>query len=243
MLSILKSEWFKLRKSKIFGILLVGPLIGLGAGIGANTAETAGVMNEWYMLLIYMNLPYSILFLPLVTGVLASLVCRYEHQAGGWKQLLALPVTRGKVFAAKYALILLLVLLIQLFYLAAIFGAGLYKGVPDPFPAAIIWKSILGGWVATFPLVALQLWMSVWFKSFAAPFAVNVVFTLPSILAMNSEKVGPYYPWAQPFAMMYPAAGTGDIFFIPWGQLLTVIGGFFLLFYLGGYFYFQRKAV
>ncbi|MCS0670345.1 ABC transporter permease [Cytobacillus firmus] len=243
MLSILKSEWFKLRKSKIFGILLVGPLIGLGAGIGADTAETAGVMNEWYMLLIYMNLPYSILFLPLVTGVLASLVCRYEHQAGGWKQLLALPVTRGKVFAAKYALILLLVLLIQLFYLTAIFGAGLYKGVADPFPAAIVWKSILGGWVATFPLVALQLWMSVWFKSFAAPFAVNVVFTLPSILAMNSEKVGPYYPWAQPFAMMYPAADTGDIFFIPWEQLLTVIGGFFLLFYLGGYFYFQRKAL
>lgn len=243
MLTILKSEWFKLRKSNIIGILLVGPLIGIGAGIGADTTEAAGMINEWYMLLIYMNLPYAVLFLPLVTGVLASLVCRYEHQAGGWKQLLALPVTRGKVFAAKYVLILLLVLFIQLFYLAAIAGAGLYKGIADPFPAAIVWKSILGGWVATFSLVALQLWMSVWFKSFAAPFAVNVVFTLPSILAMNSEKAGPYYPWAQPFAMMYPATENGDIFFIPWEQLMTVIGGFFLLFYLGGYFYFQRKAV
>ncbi|KAF0821116.1 MULTISPECIES: ABC transporter permease [unclassified Cytobacillus] len=243
MLSILKSEWFKLRKSSIIGILLAGPLIGLGAGIGADTSSAAGVMNEWYMLLIYMNLPYGVLFLPLMTGVLASLVCRYEHQAGGWKQLLALPVTRGKVFAAKYVLIILLVLFIQLCYLAAIAGAGFYKGVADPFPAAIVWKSILGGWVAAFPLVALQLWMSVWFKSFAAPFAVNVIFTLPSILAMNSEKVGPYYPWAQPFAMMYPASDSNDIFFIPWEQLMTVIGGFFLLFYLGGYFYFQRKAV
>ncbi|MBT2689667.1 ABC transporter permease [Bacillus sp. ISL-47] len=243
MLSILKSEWYKLRKSKVFIILLTGPLVGLAAGIGADTSETAGMVNEWYMLLIYMNLPYAVLFLPLMTGVLASLVCRYEHQAGGWKQLLALPVTRGKVFAAKYLLVLLLVMMIQLLYLAAIYSAGMFKGVADPFPIEIIWKSILGGWVATFPLVALQLWMSVWFKSFAAPFAVNVIFTLPAILAMNSEKAGPYYPWAQPFAMMYPAANTDDLFFIPWEQLLTVIGGFFLLFYLGGYLYFQRKAV
>ncbi|WP_026583825.1 ABC transporter permease [Bacillus sp. J33] len=243
MFSILKSEWFKLRKSRIMSILLAGPLVGLAAGIGADTSETAGMVNEWYTILIYMNFPYAVLFLPLITGVLASLVCRYEHQAGGWKQLLALPVTRGKVFAAKYVLILLLVMLIQLFYLAAVYGAGMYKGAADPFPLEIIWKSILGGWVATFPLVALQLWMSVWFKSFAAPFAVNVIFTLPSILAMNSERVGPYYPWAQPFAMMYPETATEDIFFIPWEQLLTVIGGFFVLFYLGGYLYFQRKAV
>lgn len=62
MLTILKSEWFKLRKSNMIGILLAGPLIGIGAGIGADTTEAAGMMNEWYMLLIYMNLPYAVLF-------------------------------------------------------------------------------------------------------------------------------------------------------------------------------------
>lgn len=41
-----------------------------------------------------MNLTYALLFLPLITGVLASAICRYEHQAGGWKQLVSLPVTR-----------------------------------------------------------------------------------------------------------------------------------------------------
>ena len=131
-------------------------------------------INEWYLSLLSMNLTYALLFLPLITGVFASLICRYEHQAGGWKQLLALPVTRGKVFVAKYVLLMLLVLVMQLLYLGAIYVVGMVKGFTDPFPMEIVWKSIFGGWVATFPLVALQLWMSILFKSFAAPFAVNV---------------------------------------------------------------------
>lgn len=244
MVSILQSEWYKLRKSRIVSIIFVGPVIGLFIGLVANSFNTDEIpVNEWYLSMLTMNLTYALLFLPLITGVLASVICRYEHQEGGWKQLLALPVTRGRVFIAKYVLLLILVFVIQLFYLGSIYGVGMIKGFTDPFPIEIVWKSILGGWVATFPLIALQLWMSILFKSFAAPFTVNVVFTLPSILAINSERFGPYYPWAQPFSMMYIGGDVDDVFFIPWEQLLTVVGGSFILFFLGGYLYFQRKAV
>lgn len=243
MLSIMSSEWYKLRKTKILSILLVGPFVGLFIGLVAGSMFTDAEVNEWYTSLIMMNLTYALLFLPLITGILASMICRYEHQEGGWKQLLALPVTRGKVFIAKYILVLLLVLVIQLLYLGAIYTVGMIKGYTDPFPLAIVWKCILGGWIATFPLVALQLWLSVMWKSFAAPFAVNVIFTLPSILAINSEKLGPYYPWAQPFSMMYIGGEQGDIFFIPINQLFGVVGGSFLLFFVIGFLYFQRKAV
>ncbi|KOS63179.1 ABC transporter permease [Lysinibacillus agricola] len=245
MWSILSAEWFKLRKSKMVPIILAGPIIGLFIGLTSNfESKMQGFeVNNWYTPLFSMNLTYALLFLPLIAGVFASLICRYEHQSGGWKQLLALPVTRGRVFVAKYALIMLLVLAMQLLYLCSIFAVGMIKGYTDPFPMEIVWKSIIGGWVATLPLVALQLWMSIMFKSFAAPFAVNVIFTLPSILIINSERFGPYYPWAQPFSMMYIVGNTDDVFFVPWDQLLTVVGGGFLLFFLGGYLYFQRKAV
>lgn len=242
MPSILQAEWFKLRKSNILWILFVGPLVGLFIGLTGNFIETEEV-NQWYITVLIMNFTYSILFLPLITGVLASIICRYEHQAGGWKQLLALPVTRGKVFLAKYTLLMLLVLVIQLLYFGAVYAVGMIEGFTDPFPNEILWKSIVGGWVATFPLVALQLWLSIYFKSFAAPFAVNVIFTLPTILVVNSERFGPYYPWAQPFSMMYIGGNTEDTFFVPWEQLLTVVGGSFILFFLGGYLYFRRKAV
>ena len=58
-----------------------------------------------------------------------SLICRYEHQSGGWKQLLALPVTRGKVFVAKYILIMLLVLAMQILYLGSVFAVGMVKAI------------------------------------------------------------------------------------------------------------------
>ncbi|MEG0470862.1 MAG: ABC transporter permease [Solibacillus sp.] len=242
MRAILHAEWYKLWKSKMIPLIFTGPIIVLFIGLGVSYEDDFG-MNKWYFALISMNLTYAILFLPLISGIFASLICRYEHQAGGWKQLLALPVTRGRVFAAKFVLIMLLIMAMQLLYLISIYAVGMVKGYTDPFPMEIVWKSIIGGWVATFPLVALQLWMSVMFKSFAAPFAVNVIFTLPAIIVANSEQFGPYYPWVQPFFMMNIGGSTGDVFFVPWDQLIMVVGGSFVLFFIGGYLYFQRKAV
>ncbi len=245
-LSILNSEWYKLRKSNISFIILAGPLLSFLLGFSIDLPEFTGEgkANEWIVTLLYMNLPYALLFLPLISGVLAGSVCRYEHQAGGWKQLLTLPVTRGKVFIAKYLLVLLLVLMTQGLYLTAVISLGILKGFSDPFPIVIIWKSVFGGWVATFPLVALQLWMSLLWKNFAAPLAVNVIFTLPGILAVNSETYGPIYPWTQPFLMMYSVDDQKDsVFFVPWDQVISIVGGSFVLFFLAGYIFFQRKAI
>ncbi|GAA0292058.1 hypothetical protein GGQ92_002611 [Gracilibacillus halotolerans] len=242
MLSILSSEWFKLRKSGIIFIITAGPLVGLIIGLLPSFPNEIEI-NQWYMLVLGINLTYALLFLPLITGVLASVICRYEHQAGGWKQLLSLPVTRWRVFTAKYMVLIFLVLIMQLLYLSSIYGVGMIKGFTDPFPINIVWKSILGGWIATLPLVALQLGLSIFFKSFAAPFAVNVVFTLPTILVVNSEHFGPYYPWAQPFSMMNIGGGTDNVFFVPWDQLLIVVGGSFIIFFFGSLQYFYRKPI
>src|SRR5690606_24706793 len=102
MISLLQSEWYKVRKSNIIYILFAAPLVGLLIGIVGGSSVFPVEVNQWAGALLMMNLTYALLFLPLVTGVLAATVCRYEHQAGGWKQLLALPVTRGKVFMSKY---------------------------------------------------------------------------------------------------------------------------------------------
>lgn len=237
----MRSEWYKLRKSWVIWLLFIPPLIGLF--LGQISMGDIGEANQWIIKLVMANATYALLFLPLITGVVAGFICRYEHQEGGWKQLLALPVTRGKVYLTKYILVLFLVLTMQLLYLGSMLILGAIQGITDPFPWEIVWRSILGGWVATSPLVALQLWMSMIFKNFAAPFSINVIFTLPSLLVINSERFGPYYPWGQPFLMMNIGGEGDNFFFIPWEQLLMVVGGSFIVFFFGGYLYFQRKAV
>lgn len=244
MVSILNAEWFKLRKTNILPFILLGPALVFLIAWFVNPQED-GIESGFYYIYVSLivNMVYAIMFLPLMTGVLAGMICRYEHQAGGWKQLLALPTTRGKVYASKYIVIISITLLIQVMYAVALWSIGALKDYSEPFPTIIILKTVLGGWVATLPLIALQLWLSMLFKSFAAPFAANVIFTIPTILVMNSEKFAPYYPWAQPFAMMYVTEDQSDIFFIPWDQLLLVVGGSFILFYAIGYIIFHRKEV
>lgn len=239
MKDILLTEWFKLRKSKIISIILIGPLLGLITGIKTPLEIK---VNSWEFINIYMIVTYALLFLPLITSVLTGFICRYEHQAGGWKQLLALPVSRGQVFVAKYVVVILLVMVIQLLFFCALIVVGIIRGFSDPFPYEMVWKSIIGGWFATLPLVALQLWLSILFNNFAVPFAINAMLTLPSILIINSERFSPYYLWVQPFLMMYNAGDKNNDLFVLGDQLMIIILGS-LLFFIGGYFYFQRKNV
>lgn len=68
-------------------------------------------------------------------------------------------------------------------------------------------------------------------------------FTLPSILAINSERFGPLYPWAQPFFMMYMQDDVSGLFFVPLSHFLLVTVGSFVIFLALGTWSFTRKAI
>lgn len=239
---LLRTEWFKLRKTNILPFILLGPIIVflISFAISVNEPELQGY--KYIYAFLNANLAYAVMFLPLITGVLATLICRYEHQAGGWKQLFSLPTTRGAIYMAKFLVVALLLFVMQLLVLVALLAAGTLKGYGEPFPLELVTRGIIGGWLATLPLLALLLWLSTIFHSVAAPFAVNIIFTVPNMMVLNS-KYAPYYPWSQPFLMMNLHKEESGLFYAPLGQLSLVIGGSFLLFFAAGYIYLQRKEV
>src|SRR5699024_9229133 len=153
MFLVMKSEWYKLRKSKVIWLILVVPFIVFL--IGLLDLQYLEGMNRWYSKLITINISYGILFLPLITGVFASIICRYEHQDGGWKQLLAMPVTRGQVYLSKYLVLITIILIMQLLYLCSFYLMGLISGITEPFPISIVWAACLGGCFATFLIISL----------------------------------------------------------------------------------------
>ncbi|MCM3112114.1 ABC transporter permease [Lederbergia lenta] len=242
-MKIIQSEWLKFRKSNIWLLLFVSPLLAALVGLLTDVQKMEGI--EWYILLSGMLFVHGLLFLPLLTGVFSAFVTRYEHQGGGWKQLLALPVSRLQVYLAKGTVVMIFLAITQFFFIVAWYGVGMAKGMSDPFPIVSACKIALVGWLACLPLAALQLWISTAWVSFAAPLAINVIFTMPNILVANSEKYAPFYPWVQPFLTML-SAGNGKVdefFYIPIETLLYVVLGSFLVFLCGGLLYFQRKAV
>ncbi|WP_020618836.1 ABC transporter permease [Paenibacillus daejeonensis] len=241
MLAMMRSEWMKIRRSIVWLLVPISPLLALPAGL-LGTSATDGA--PWQEALALLAVLHAMLFLPLLTCVFAAMVCRYEHLNGGWKQLLALPVSRTSVYAAKLAVILLLLALVQLLFLLALLMVGILGGFAPPIPWGALLSSVLGGWIACLPLAALQLFASTLFQSFAAPVAAGVVFTMPNMLIANSAQYGPYYPWVQPMLAMIPREHMAfGAFGITSGTLLAVIGVSFAAFFLVGWTYFSRKAV
>lgn len=238
-MNTLRSEFLKIRKTKITQLIVVSPII---CTIIAFSGGFAVSENEWLNSYYAMVFTHGTLFLPMITGIFACYVCRYEHLDGGWKQMLTLPIPRYQLYTVKFSMIMLLIGVMQLLFLPGLFLAGTVKGMSGSFPFELVLTSLLGGWIATFPLVALQLWVSTAWKSFAAPMAINVIFTFPSILAVNSERFGPYYPWSQPFLGMIPMQGPDSMFFFSIQTLVFVILGCFLVFFLGGLRMFLRRV-
>ncbi|WP_366161480.1 ABC transporter permease [Bacillus infantis] len=244
MINLLSSEWLKLRKSSVWLLIFISPLLAALAGFGE--ADHPGMEGElqWLYTLSSMAFVHALLFLPLLTGVFSAFVCRYEHLGGGWKQLLSLPVSRRNVYIVKFSLVMGLIAVSQLLFLGGLLLVAQLKGFDAPIPWEIILESIAGGWVACLPVAALQMFVSAAWSSFAAPLAINVVFTLPNILVANSETYGPFYPWAQPFLTMIPRMGEefGGLNASMETLLIVILGGF-VLFFLSGMTYFQRKEI
>lgn len=237
----ISAEWLKLSKSKLWPQILLNAVLVMMLGILSGTPLQEA---PWEYMLSMMCILHAMLLLPIMTGIFSAMVCRYEHTGGGWKQLLVLPVSRGAVYFAKFTVVAILLVAVQILFLVAVMGAGWFHRIEAPIPWEMLLRSLLGGWVACLPLAALQLGVSTAWSSFAAPLALNVVFTIPNILVANSQTYAPYYPWTQPFLAMMPA-GQADFgaFNLPFESLMIVILGGFLLFFLGGFIYFQRKEV
>ncbi|KEO82463.1 ABC transporter permease [Tumebacillus flagellatus] len=210
----LVSEWMKVRKSSLWFLIPVGPLLGLLLGwLNVHTGEThpdaqgQAEVHDWLWMYPQMLGTYAVLFLPLVAGVYASLLCRFEHLNGGWKQLLALPVSRSTLYLTKLVYLLGMLALTQFLWLAGVLIFGLCLQVEGSIPWTELGKSGFSGWLTLVPLAALQLWVATVWKNFGLPFALNVILAIPGMLLLNAEKYRVYYLWSQPYLGMSPTHG------------------------------------
>ncbi|WP_079528413.1 ABC transporter permease [Halobacillus hunanensis] len=236
--SLVASEFLKIRKTKVWLLLFISPIL---AGIVGLTASLPPeISNEWKHFFIVMSPAHSLLLLPLMISVFSGFICRYEHQHGGWRRLFSMPVGRQQVYLAKFLIVFGLTAINQLMFFAIYLLVGYGKGLEGTVPAEFVLKCTAGGLVATLPLIALTLWLAMIWSSFAAPFTLNVILTLPNILVANSETFRPVYPWVQPFVMMMP---QGEVFSVPMQSLLVAIGAAFITFYTIGSLNIQKRAV
>jgi hypothetical protein len=245
-LRILASERLKLSKSLIWLLIPLSPLLSLAIGllVSLDSVDAAWEHGKYAILVSAMASFHAMLFLPILTGIFSAFVCRYEHGGGGWKMLLALPVSRTALFFAKFAVVAVLLAVTQLLFLTAVFIAAAYQGIDGTIPWRMLLTGVGGGFIACLPLAALQMLVSIGWSSFAAPLAINVALTVPNMLIINSETFGPIYPWAQPMlAMLWYGDESFGSLALPLEHIFITILGSFVVFLAAGLIYFKRKEI
>lgn len=235
---LLSGEWLKLQKGLLLILLIPGPVLSVLVGVQTLEDNSLGA-EDWIWMYVISVQNYAWLFYPILTGVFAALICRYEHVGGGWKHLLAQPVSRTQVYLAKAFLLAGFAAASQLIFLTLfLMGVG-WTGLEGAVSWDTLLKSIFAGWLGVLPLAALQLWVSVLWRSFGVPLAINIVLSLPTILAAQSEEWGPFYPWAQPMLAMMPS--DQGYLNVSLETLVFVIIGGFLITGIGGWLHFIRR--
>ena len=207
----------------MWGLVLLGPI-----GIFALQAVNYGVRydwlqtqtdDDWQQLLHQINIFLTPALL-LGIALLASLIASIEHRTNGWKQLLALPVSKWRVYCSKFIVLAFLLLISTSLTYAGTFMFGSYFQWEQEVPHWLIFTNGFYPYVAALPLLTLQLWLSITYKNQGFPLMVGIGGAVISLYAYGAPTwfiwSWPFLtnPWDVPEASVLLGAIVGSIFFL-----------------------------
>ncbi|HEX8482701.1 MAG TPA: ABC transporter permease [Allosphingosinicella sp.] len=200
MIRVLVAEAAKLRRSLVLLLCAAAPaMVALLCALMFQ--QRPGPDQPWAIYLISASAIWSFFMLPMTVTALTILVAQLEHGPRFWNHLLALPVPRASFFAAKIAIVLLLVAAktALLFVLTPLLGWLGDAAAPGRSLTGALELGQFAGTLArmfagALLLIALQLWAALRFRSFVPPLVLGIGGTFVAVVATASDY-GPYFPW------------------------------------------------
>lgn len=199
MLSILASDFIKIKRKMIWFLIVLGPfgvvaLEAVNFGLRYDYLTKVYEKDLWAGVIAeagYLAIPALMLGLTLI----ASMISNIEHQTNAWKQLLALPVSKLQVFTGKFVLTTLLLFVSSTFLFIGIIILGIFLKFGTDIPFLSLLKMAYYPYLAAMPFIALQIWLSVTMKNQAIPLVIGIVGT---ILSLMSYRFPDWMPWKWP---------------------------------------------
>jgi ABC-2 type transport system permease protein len=174
-------------------------------------------VEEWAMFSTSATAIWAFFMLPMTVTALTVLVAQLEHGSRSWNHLLALPLPRWRLYAAKLAVVLLLAAGMTLgLWLALPLAGGLAEAVKSgtQLSGAYDWSSsaqLLGRMFASAVLlIVIQLWAALHFRSFVPPLVLGIGGTFVGVAATGSEH-GIWFPWLIPTNALASDPARADI--------------------------------
>jgi lantibiotic transport system permease protein len=249
-MAALRGEWLKRRRSLGAWLVIVGALFTPAIIVVVRLIRHAQLPALYESPVFWTSLwrsaweSMAIFFVPMAVILTTSLVVQLDVRNNGWKQAHALPLSPLTIFAAKLAVILLMLaqffaLFVLGIYLAAVVPALLVDGVPYPH-APLPWRAFASAtawyFVDCLPIVAAQYLLSLRFNHFLVPIGVGFLAWVAALAALSWHHANlvPYaytmldYLRDNPEARVVPATAHMHAYAVAWFVLFTVVG--FVLF-------------
>jgi len=228
--SLLRASWaegLKLRRSLALWLAMVAPgtIVFLQTVLilhrGAEFVQPHA--SIWPLLIRQSTSLWSLLMLPLFVALETALMAGLEHSGNNWKHILALPLPRRSIYAAKLVWSAAVIALSHMVLAAAILLAGgLIRtlqpalGSPALLPWSMLWQLSALSFAGSLILIAVHLWIAIRWSNFAVAMGLGVGMTVAGVILINS-RLAAYYPWTLP-AIMVNSFSKGNS---PW-VLLTI---------------------
>lgn len=199
MWTVLNVEIRKLNRSLALLLAVTAPcLIGVFAFFNITRFDEAGPWDRWLLTSVGV---WAFFMLPMSVTALTALVGQMEHAPRSWDHLRGLPVPRWRLYAAKAACVLGLVVFMSVLNLAITYGAVQLAAVVKPAIRPTGDPALLQtGWVLTKVLaaallmIAIQFWAALRFASFVPALALGIGGTFFAVVA-TAAKQGVFFPW------------------------------------------------
>ncbi|QTD40536.1 ABC transporter permease [Sporosarcina sp. Te-1] len=200
MIRVMLSEFIKIKRKLILFLIILGPL-----GVIGLQAANFGLRYDWltsqYKEDLWGGLIGEVTMLSVPTiliglTILTSMIANIEHQTNAWKQLVALPVSKMKIFAGKALLSFILLFMSCLFLFFGTIVLGICLRYGTDIPLLYLMKMCFFPFLAAMPFLALQTWLAISMKNQAIPLTTGILGTIVSLYATGFPDWMPLkWPW------------------------------------------------
>jgi len=240
---LLSSEVLKQKGNFVRPLAFLAPLLAGGLtflnlyfrydylkGLEANSA-----LSPWNLLVIQHHFIWM-LILPLTVTMLASMAYYIEYSSNSWKNIFALPLSRTKVYFAKWSTVYALSAIAICLNVVLMVMIGYLLKFTEPVEWKLLLQYLAFQLVAAFSLISFQSFISSTIKNPNISLALGFVGVSSSLFFAQSQTLARLIPYAH-MVLTLPDHTIDNVGLICYGIAFGVI------FLALGLFYFNKKEI
>ena len=190
-LELLKIEFIKVKRGKMIPLIFIAPLLVVASGV-ANLQNyfSPEYTNAWAAMFIQSALVYAYYLLPFSMIVVCVMIAGRETGNNGILKMLALPVSRYALSAAKFCVLLFYLFMEMVVFLTVFVITGLIAtsntDITEALPIMYLLKWCAGLFFTMLPSAATMWAITVLFEKPLLSVGLNLLLVIPGVLAANT---------------------------------------------------------